>query len=108
MPVASSPWIQTDPASGCSSPAITRSSVDLPLPLGPSSAVRLPLSTESETESSATNSPKRFETSRTSIAIDALLRSEHAHRDERQDRQRGEQDGARVRAGQIEGFVGVL
>ncbi len=30
------------PSSGCSSPAITRSSVDLPLPLGPSSAVSEP------------------------------------------------------------------
>ncbi len=41
--VASSPAITTLPASGCSSPAITRSSVDLPLPLGPSSAVSEPV-----------------------------------------------------------------
>ena len=38
-----------------------RSSVDLPQPLGPSSAVSEPLGTSSETSSSATKSPKRFE-----------------------------------------------
>ena len=36
------PSITTVPSSGCSSPAITRSRVDLPLPLGPSSAVSEP------------------------------------------------------------------
>ena len=39
-----------------------RSSVDLPEPLGPSSAVSDPSGTSSETLSSATKSPKRFET----------------------------------------------
>ena len=42
-----------------------RSSVDLPEPLGPSSAVSDPLSTSSETSSRATKSPNRFETLRT-------------------------------------------
>ncbi len=41
---------------------MTRSSVDLPLPLGPSSAVSEPPGTSSETSSSATKSPKRFVT----------------------------------------------
>ena len=38
-----------------------RSSVDLPPPLGPSRAVSDPVGTSSETSSSATASPKRFE-----------------------------------------------
>ncbi len=46
-----------------------RSSVDLPLPLGPSSAVSAPSSTRMQTSSSATKSPKRLLTLRTSIAI---------------------------------------
>src|SRR5207248_3928966 len=88
--------------------AITRSKVDLPLPLGPSSATSPPLSTVSETESSATKSPKRFETSRTSIAIDPLLGLEDAHRDQGQYGQSGQEHGARVGPGQVEGLVGVL
>ena len=39
-----------------------RSSVDLPEPLGPSSAVSEPSGTSSETSSRATKSPKRFDT----------------------------------------------
>jgi hypothetical protein len=38
-----------------------RSRVDLPLPLGPSSATSEPVGTSSDTSSSATKSPKRFE-----------------------------------------------
>ena len=57
-----SPSISTDPESGCSSPAITRRSVDFPLPLGPSNAVSEPLGTSTETSSSAVKSPKRFVT----------------------------------------------
>src|ERR1700704_6095930 len=64
---------------------MTRSSVDLPLPLGPSRAVSEPLSTSIDTSSSATNSPKRFVTLRASIAMGLLSRSEHRHCDERQD-----------------------
>ena len=43
--VASRPAISTVPSSGASSPAMTRSSVDLPEPLGPSRAVSEPSST---------------------------------------------------------------
>ena len=50
--------MKTVPQSGVSSPAITRSSVDLPLPLGPSSAVSDPVGTSTDTSSSATKSPK--------------------------------------------------
>ena len=60
--------MKTSPESGVSSPAITRRSVDLPLPLGPSSAVSESLSTLIETSSSATKSPNRFVTLRVSIA----------------------------------------
>ena len=50
----------TLPVSGTSSPAMTRSSVDLPEPDGPSSAVSDPDGISSETSSSASKSPKRF------------------------------------------------
>src|SRR5438876_8447673 len=89
--------MNTSPASGVSSPAITRRSVDLPLPLGPSSAVREPISTSTDTSSSATKSPKRFVTLRASIAMSVLPRSDHRHRNERQDRKCGEQYGSGVR-----------
>src|SRR5205085_2447427 len=68
-PVTVFPSISTSPESGVSSPAITRSSVDFPLPLGPSSAVSEPGATASETLSSATYSPKRFVTCWTAMAI---------------------------------------
>ena len=61
--------MKTDPESGCSSPAITRSSVDLPLPLGPSSAVSDPARTSIDTSSSATNVPNCLLTLRTTIDI---------------------------------------
>jgi hypothetical protein len=51
---------------------MTRSSVDLPLPLGPSSAVSDPPGIASDTPSSAVKSPKRFVTRRTAMAISAL------------------------------------
>jgi hypothetical protein len=60
--VTSLPSITTRPSSGCSSPEITRSSVDLPLPLGPRRAVSEPVGTEIETSSTATKSPKRLVT----------------------------------------------
>ena len=59
---------------------MTRSSVDLPLPLGPSSAVSDPLATSIETSSSATKSPKRFVTLRASIATRVLPRSNMSSR----------------------------
>ena len=51
----------TCPESGISSPAMTRSSVVLPLPLGPSSATSSPVSTSSETSCKAGNFSKLFE-----------------------------------------------
>ena len=65
--VASSPWISTAPLSGTSSPAMIRSSVDLPEPDGPSSAVSDPSGISSETSSSATKSPNVLVTARTVI-----------------------------------------
>src|SRR5581483_2060256 len=94
--VASFPEMKTSPASATSSPAMTRRRVDLPLPLGPRSAVSDPLSTSMETRSSATKSPKRFVTSRTSIAKAVLSLSEEGHRDEREHRDPGEDDGGGV------------
>ena len=41
MPIFSADGIRTSPSSGCSSPAIRRSSVDLPVPLRPTSATRV-------------------------------------------------------------------
>ena len=90
--------MQTSPASGCSSPAITRSSVDFPLPLGPSSAVSEPLSTSTETSSSAVKSPKRFVTFRTSIAISARPFGASVIASERHDGEEREHDRRRVRA----------
>ena len=55
--VTSSPLMTTDPESGVSSPAMTRSSVDLPEPLGPSSAVSEPSGISSVTSSRAAKSP---------------------------------------------------
>ena len=47
-----------------------RSRVDFPEPLGPRRAVSDPLSTSSETSSTATKSPNRLETFRTWIDIE--------------------------------------
>src|SRR3954471_516679 len=97
--------MKTSPASGISRPAMTRSSVDLPLPLGPSSAVSDPLATSTETSSSAAKSPKRFETLRASIAMDVLPRSKNDHRDERQYRERSKQHRCGVRVRLLEVLV---
>ena len=67
--VTSRPPRLTVPVSGFSSPAITRSSVDLPLPLGPSSAVSEPSGISSETSSRATKSPNCLVTLSALIAI---------------------------------------
>src|SRR3954447_3423013 len=69
----SSAAIRTCPSSGCSSPAITRSSVDFPLPLGPRSAVSPPSGTSMETSSRATKSPNRLVTFLTEMAMSGLL-----------------------------------
>src|SRR4029450_4819476 len=71
--VLPSPQTRTCPLSGCSRPAITRSNVDLPLPLGPSRAVSPPSGTSIETSSSATKSPNRLVTLLTVMAISGLL-----------------------------------
>jgi hypothetical protein len=55
------------PLSGSSRPAMTRSSVDLPEPLGPSSAVSEPSGTSSDTSSRARKSPNCFVTASTEI-----------------------------------------
>src|SRR5437868_3945811 len=100
--------MNTSPASGRSSPAITRRSVDLPLPLGPRSAVSEPLSTTTETSSSATKSPNRLVTLRASIATDLLLRSEQGHQQQRRDGQRRKQHRESVSAARVEVVVGGL
>src|SRR5437762_797339 len=92
--------MNTSPASGVSSPAMTRRSVDLPLPLGPSSPVSEPLSTEMETSSSARKSPNRFVTLRASIAT-----LHHRHEKERRDREHRQQHGRRVGARLVEVLV---
>src|SRR5690242_4508434 len=92
--------MNTAPASGRSSPAITRSSVDLPLPLGPSSAVSEPLATSIETSSSARKSPNRFVISRASIAM-----LHHRQQEKGQDRERGQQHRGGVCAGLVEVLV---
>src|SRR5260221_11890209 len=94
--------MKTSPASGRSSPAITRRSVDLPLPLGPRRAVSEPLSTSSETSSSATNSPNRLLTLRASIATDLLLGWQQGHQQQGHDSERRDQHRDRIRAGRAE------
>ena len=61
--------MRTVPVSGESRPAMIRSRVDLPPPLGPSSAVSEPDGTSSVTSSRATASPKRFEIDSTWMLI---------------------------------------
>src|SRR5882672_10105401 len=58
----SRPPIRTQPESGASRPATTRSSVDLPQPDGPSSTTNSPSRAVSERQSTATLSPKRLVT----------------------------------------------
>ena len=57
------------PESGSSSPAITRSNVDLPLPLGPSSAVSDPSGIATETSCSAVKPLNCLLTSTTAMPI---------------------------------------
>src|SRR4051812_8347547 len=95
--------METVPASGVSRPEITRSRVDLPLPLGPRSAVSEPLATSIETSSSATKSPNRLVTLRASIAT-----AHHRHQEKGQNREPCEQHRRRVGAGLVEVLVGGL
>src|SRR4029077_4458673 len=69
MCVTSRPLIVMVPVSGRSSPAIARSSVDLPEPLGPNSAVSDPDGTSKSTLSSAAKSPYGLLAPRTMIAL---------------------------------------
>src|SRR5256714_12792593 len=98
----------TTPESGTSSPAITRSSVDLPPPLGPSSAVSEPSGTMIDTSSSATWSPKRFVTPCASIAMRVSLPVEEGHREEHRDGEHGQQHGRRIGRCHVEPLEAVL
>ena len=60
------------PASGRSNPAIRRSNVVFPQPLGPSSATNSPRSAQRLASRTARTSPKRFETSWTQIIPQAM------------------------------------
>ena len=67
--VESVPPIWTVPASGASSPAMMRKSVDLPPPEGPSSAVSDPAGMSMDTSERAAKVPNRFVRWLTVIAI---------------------------------------
>src|SRR5690349_4113642 len=54
--------MRTTPSSGSSNPAMRRSVVVLPQPLGPSREMIWPRSTENEQSPSAATGPKRFDT----------------------------------------------
>src|SRR3954466_1706964 len=97
--------MKTVPASGLSSPAITRSSVDLPLPLGPSRPVSEPLGTSTETSSRARKSPNRLVTLRASIATDLLLRSHQRHQEQGRDRKCREEHRNRIGAARVEVLI---
>src|SRR5690348_16568998 len=68
-PVTSSESKQTRPLSGVTNPAMQRSSVLLPKPLGPSSSMSSPGSSERLTELSAVFSPNLTVTASTLMAI---------------------------------------
>ena len=68
----------TVPVSALSSPAMMRSSVDLPPPLGPSSAVSAPAAPTRSMSSSATKSPKRLAMPWTSMPMSGLPRRHQA------------------------------
>src|SRR6186997_2065169 len=94
--------MSTWPASGRSSPAITRRSVDLPLPLGPSSAVSEPSGIASETASSAVKPLNCLLTSTTEMPTSVLLWLEDAQRDHDCDRDQRQHHGRRVGPGGVE------
>jgi hypothetical protein len=72
-PLTSRPSTLTDPASGHSKPAIARSIVLLPHPLGPSTARISPRLTLSEASRSASTEPKRLVTPWSSIIGRVLI-----------------------------------
>src|SRR6188508_2080511 len=106
-PVARSPRMSTLPSSGSSRPAITRRSVDFPLPLGPRSAVSEPPAIATDTLSRATKSPKRLVTRRTAIDTGRLL-SEEVHEEERHEREHCEHDRRRIGTDEVEGLKTVV
>src|SRR3954469_211318 len=87
--------MHTVPASAVSRPAMTRSRVDLPPPLGPSRAVNDPDGISTETSSRATKSPKRLVMLMASIPMSSLvLRAEDVHDQQGAHGQPGQQEGA--------------
>src|SRR6476646_2998066 len=108
VPVTSSSAMCTEPPSGRSSPATMRSNVDLPLPLGPSSATSEPVGTSSDTSSSATKSPKRLETFWIEIDIELVVRLsrlDQDHADQDDHGHDGEHQRHTIRAGLVEVLV---
>src|SRR3954452_25595132 len=95
--VASAPAMTTDPASGASRPAMTRSSVDFPPPLGPSRAVSEPSATVRLRSSSSAKSPKRLETPFTSMPMSAHVVSAFEQRHGQDDGEGDEREHHRRR-----------
>src|SRR5829696_456640 len=88
----------TSPVSGVSSPAMMRSRVDLPPPLGPSRAVSEPDGISTETSSRATNSPNRFVMRSAWMATSAsLFGSDEVHEQQGHDGERGQRERRGVR-----------
>ena len=88
-----------------------RSSVDLPPPLGPSSAVSWPVGRSTMMSSSATKSPNFLVTPVTLISymsLSLLLRAEDRHDDQAGHGGEGEQGGECVRRLLLEVLVGLL
>src|SRR3954447_20873281 len=110
-PVTDSPKSRTSPESGVSSPASTRSSVDLPPPDGPSRAVSEPSGTCSETSSRALKPLQDLLTLRTSmdICFSRLLAAvQQGHGADHGECEQREHDRRRVCAGEIEGLKALL
>src|SRR5690348_13742834 len=76
--VTSRPSIQIAPRSGYSSPAMRRSVVVLPAPVGPSRTTNSPLATVSDSSRTASMSPKRLPTCRNPISAMAVASMESA------------------------------
>src|SRR5919107_1683017 len=95
----------TWPVSAFSSPAMMRSSVDLPPPLGPRSAVSRPVGIDRSMSDSAAKSPKLLLMPLISIPIGVLLGTQQGDDDQRRHRDEGEQERGRVRAALLEVLV---
>src|SRR5215475_9828729 len=88
--------MRTVPVSGVSSPAMTRSRVDLPPPLGPSSAVSEPEGMSTETSSRARKSPKHLVTWIAWMPNSVLLGTEEVHQQEGHHGEARQEEGAGV------------